>query len=172
MTEWRGLPTVEELRDAFSYTPETGEITRIWEPYRWGRRPGKTGGRLRYDGYRAFRYMQRFFSGQVLAWVLHYGEWPKGYVDHINGNTSDNRITNLRVCTMTENQHNRRPDKGRKYKGPTLNKGKWRCQIHLPGRPMQTHLGYFPTEEAAARAYDAAAKKHFGEFARLNFPHE
>lgn len=94
--------------------------------------------------------------------------WP--LVDHIDGNGLDNRRANLRPATSSENSQNRRmrSDNTSGLKGVSLIRGRWRARIYLDG--AQCHLGYFPTPEEAALAYDAAAIKHFGEFARLNFP--
>lgn len=101
--------------------------------------------------------------------------------DHINGNSLDNRRVNLRVVTNQQNSCNR--IKSGKFKGVTQRpttyrkKGRtgpvsytkpWVAQITL--NYQHINLGYFSTPEEAAHAYDKAAKKYFGEFARLNFP--
>jgi hypothetical protein len=92
-------------------------------------------------------------------------------VDHRHGNTLDNRRENLRVCTGQQNGWNRSADrrsrtgfKGVHYFAPM---GKWQAHIRVNNRKM--HLGYHATVEDAAKAYDAAAVKHFGEFAKTNF---
>jgi hypothetical protein len=99
--------------------------------------------------------MHRFLTG-----------WP--LVDHINGNGLDNRRENLRRATVQENNRNRRPRN--QYKGVTLERrtGRWFARIAIDGHRI--HLGTFDTPEAAAAAYDTAAREHFGEFAWLNFP--
>lgn len=99
---------------------------------------------------------------------------PKGkIIDHINGDGLDNRKSNLRLCTVAENCRNARRYRHSKskYKGisPTPS-GRWQAKIHVNRR--QITLGRFDSEADAARAYDAAAKIHHGEFARLNFPTE
>lgn len=95
-------------------------------------------------------------------------------IDHINLVRSDNRKQNLRTATSLQNKRNKRPEKSGTsgYKGVSLNKraGKWIAYIMV--NYHQIHLGYFDTPEEAAHAYDAAAKKRFGEFAWLNFPEE
>jgi hypothetical protein len=90
-------------------------------------------------------------------------------VDHINGDGLDNRRSNLRVCTRAENQGNRKMSKNNAagYKGVAPYGGKYRSQIKHNGKVY--HLGYFTDPVEAARAYDAAAKKYHGEFAKLNF---
>jgi hypothetical protein len=92
-------------------------------------------------------------------------------VDHANRDTMDNRLANLRVCSVSQNRRNSRGfGTTSVFKGVRAVHGRFLARIHCDGQKI--HLGTFATEEAAARAYDAAAIKHFGEFARLNFPQE
>lgn len=95
---------------------------------------------------------------------------PTGMVvDHINGNTLDNRRSNLRICTAYQNRCNRilRRDARVKYKGVVWNCGSYKAQITVNRKVI--YLGRFQSELDAASAYDAAAREHFGEFARTNF---
>jgi hypothetical protein len=92
-------------------------------------------------------------------------------VDHANGNRWDNRRDNLRICTQGENLRNRR-----KWGGSSRFKGvfwdpvrrKWRVLIRCNGKTV--HMGRYADEVQAAMAYDRAARRLFGVYARLNFP--
>lgn len=92
-------------------------------------------------------------------------------VDHINGNKLDNRRSNLRVVTVSENLYNTsiRSDNTSGYKGVSFVKDcrhKWEARIHKNGKKRV--LGYFDTPEDAARMYNFWAIQLFGEYARLN----
>lgn len=93
---------------------------------------------------------------------------PKVFADHINGNKLDNRRCNLRLSTHLQNTKNRKSyeNSTSEYVGVSWHKhaSKWRAMI------KSKHLGYFDTQEDAAKAYDKAAKEIHGEFANLNFP--
>ncbi|MGA2323912.1 MAG: HNH endonuclease [Sedimentisphaerales bacterium] len=95
---------------------------------------------------------------------------PAGLVvDHKNCDGLDNRRSNLRFATQAQNTRNRRKKKNAvsQFRGVWFHKGKWGSQICSQGKRM--FLGRFDNEIDAARAYDAAARKYHGEFARLNF---
>lgn len=92
-------------------------------------------------------------------------------IDHINGNPLDNRRSNLRICTHRQNACNRKKmSQTSQYKGVTWNKRSSKWQAQVMSHQKMFYLGLFTSEFDAAKAYDAAARKHFGEFARLNFP--
>lgn len=96
---------------------------------------------------------------------------PMVKVDHRDGNGLNNVTSNLRTATHTQNMRNRRKSKSgaADYKGVwTERDGRIKACIRVEGRTI--HLGTHVSQEAAAMAYDEAARRLFGEFARLNFP--
>jgi len=116
----------------------------------------------RIDGKKTTLYLSRYVI-----------EAPPGvFVDHINGDMLDNRKCNLRCCSASENQQNRHAVWSRSgFKGvrESVVRGKsygYRAYIKLNGG--QKHIGVFKDPESAARAYDNAAVKYFGEFACTN----
>lgn len=98
-------------------------------------------------------------------------------VDHINGDGLDNRRNNLRIATKQQNGFNRNKNKERngkkcssKYKGVGWHTRDKLWYAQNKNNYKMIHLGYFKSEEEAARAYDRKAKELFGEYAKLNFP--
>ena len=163
------------VKEYFRYDPDTGELFRtktasvrvdITKPVG----SVNSQGYLDVDLGRAYGKKVRNSRVHRVIWFLHYGYWPDQQIDHINGNMKDNRISNLRLATQRENQHNGFSKRGvsSTFKGVGRSKGRWRGFIMSPSKFI--HLGYFDREEDAARAYDEKAKELFGEFARLNFP--
>ncbi len=97
----------------------------------------------------------------------------KQQVDHINGNKLDNRRENLRITTQQQNSWNMGRRRGKQYRGVHKRpdtEGRWVAAITVNRKTIL--VGAFTTEEDAARAWDHAARQHFGEHARLNFPED
>jgi len=168
------LPSPELLRKLLRYEPETGKLfwrerpvemfaaeraCKSWNT-RWTDKEaftaiGKWGycvGRIQSQGFRAHR----------VAWALHYGSWPEGHIDHINGVRADNRASNLRDVSRSENMRN--------AKIPSTNKSgilgvhwdtvnsQWRASINITGRTV--NLGRYSTLPEAAKARKDAEVKH------------
>jgi hypothetical protein len=122
--------------------------------------------------------MQKGEDGEINNELLHRAILqPKReeVIDHKNGNPLDNRLKNLRVCTILENTRNMKkwaPKTKFQYKGVNLRKDgmlkPWVARIRHGGKKIS--LGCYYCEYGAAKAYDRAAKELFGEFANLNFP--
>lgn len=96
----------------------------------------------------------------------------QGKVDHRNGNGLDNQKDNLRVCTRLQNARSfasKRKNASSKFRGVSrdFDREKWFADIRVLRKTI--HLGRYEQEEDAAKAYDAAAKIYFGEFASPNF---
>ena len=113
---------------------------------------------------------QRLLPSSRIAWFLHYGRLPINVVDHINGDPSDNRITNLRDIPQKLNMRNqnKRVDNTSGYKGVCFRKnvGKWDAQIVVDGKSK--HLGRFLSAEEASEAYDLASKELHGDYGKRN----
>lgn len=90
--------------------------------------------------------------------------------DHINGNGLDCRRSNMREATVTQNRHNTgiRKDNRSGYKGVSWDKDENKWVVRIQKDNKNKTIGRYDTKEAAARAYNEAAKKYHGEFARLN----
>ena len=104
-----------------------------------------------------------------LVWIYHYGDIPNGmFVDHIDGDKSNNRIENLRLATYSQNQHNRKicstNTSGVKGVYWDKSKKKWRGRIEDMGKKL--HVGYFHTIEEAETAMIIARNNLHGDFAR------
>lgn len=93
-------------------------------------------------------------------------------VDHINANRLDNRRSNLRLVNSIQNSRRQSPMKGTtsEYKGVSFYQDQWYVRIHVDGKSR--YYGRYREEKLAARVYDYAASKHYGEYARINFPDE
>ena len=148
------------LRELVHYDPETGVFTRLANE-----RPitSKNAG-----GYIQVWLKPKMYYGHRLAWLYVYGELPPGLIDHINCDRSDNRIANLRIADNTQNLANARirSDNASGYKGIWFNKlrNTWHAMVECRGE--KHYLGTFASPDAAHDAYAAAAKEHFGEYAR------
>ena len=94
-------------------------------------------------------------------------------IDHKDGNGLNNQKNNLRAASHGDNIANapkKRGKYGSRYKGVYRQDGAWRARLRAPARGEDRSLGLFSSEKAAALAWDAAARKVYGEFACTNFP--
>ena len=149
----------EWCRQVFDYEPSTGILR--WKVNRANAKAGAEAGTLHRDGYRVVRALGKFRRVHRVIWLMSYGEWPKSSVDHINGDTTDNRIENLRCVTVAQNQWNRVKPNGGVFWHKT-NK-RWTVSLQVNGRLM--HFGSFIDKSAAAEVAAKAIKEHHGEYA-------
>jgi hypothetical protein len=158
--------TREELLSNLSYDPETGHFT--WLSTAAPSVRGKRAGNKNYRGYVRIWTCGELHLAHRLAFVAMIGKWPKETVDHINGEKDDNRWSNLREATYSQNSANRkamvRNKAGIKGVSWCERDSAWRAYICARGE--RRALGSFQTKEEAAEAYARAAKQLHGEFAR------
>lgn len=123
---------------------------------------GYAGSQIVIDGKKRYIYMHR----QILNCT------PTQEIDHVNHNGLDNRRCNLRVCSRAENNRNtrKRTVATSQYKGVLWSKRKkeWLAFITLNGK--HNSLGFFESEQDAAKTYDRAVRYYFTDFACTNFP--
>lgn len=119
---------------------------------------------------RTVRLNDKYYTIHRLMWFCYYGEWPPPnlLIDHADRNRHNNKITNLRLATHSQNGFNSLYPNPHAVKGITYDRErqKWRAQIRIGG--LKTNLGRFQTKEEAVEAYRQAALEHHGEFVCLN----
>ncbi len=151
------------LTQGFAAIVDDDDLPRLqmykWHAARGGRGGVKVYATSRYrnsEGKKRTLYMHRFILSA-----------PRGSeIDHINGDPLDNRKSNLRFCTRSQNMHNvipKKPGKGSRYVGVVPHKKRWRARTKVAGKDK--HIGTYDTEEQASEAYSAFVRKEFGAFA-------
>lgn len=159
--------TQNRLKELLTYDPATG-VFRWSETPRKGVRAGHVAGNITRDGKGVRIRIDRIsYKAHRLAWLYVHGDWPSGEIDHAKGTPYDNRFTNLRDASHTQNMGNakRRQDNSSGFKGVARSAAKQeRWRAHLRGK----YLGSFDTREDAHAAYAEAAGDFYGEFARLS----
>lgn len=164
--KFRGLGA-EKLYEVLHYAPSTGAFT--WRVTRRGLAwKGKPAGSLHSTGYVLIKIDGVQYKAHRLAWLYMSGEWPKYQIDHVNGDRADNRFANLRQATPSENSRNKKlhPYSHSGVRGVTWHEREKKWIVRIQGSEQRVYLGSFTRLEDAAAAYDAAAKRYFGEFAR------
>ena len=158
----------EKITEAFCYDKKTGALTRKFK----GGNIRAAGTKKRTKDYVKVGFNGREYPAHRLIWWLVYGSLPDRFIDHINGDKSDNRLVNLRLATDAENKRNvgMRKHNTSGFKGVTWDSvnQKWLAHATLNGKGV--HLGRHSTKEAAAIAYRDFSKEHHGEFYRGTQP--
>lgn len=154
--------TQEYLRNLFSYNPETGEFIRNIDTYRRGHRKGEVAGTKLEDNAIQIIIDKKAYKAHRLAFLYMIGEMPKNGVDHIDGNRSNNKWTNLRRATQAQNNQNMRvrKDSTSGLTGVSYSKSRdrWEAKIAVNGKTI--HLGRHKTAPEAAEAYRLAKEKY------------
>lgn len=176
------MPSLELLRNRVSYDPINGELT--WKPCGvewfmnlagWSRLHGKFAGKPVKKRSRGYVIVVITVDGREInarghrvAWALMTGAYPEQEIDHIDGDRGNNKWSNLRLADHQSNQWNKGPSarnrSGIKGVHKSSHGERWVSQIRLEGKTL--HLGSFLTAGEAAQAYQAAAQRGHGEFAR------
>lgn len=155
------------LKDTIFYNPDTGLFVNLVDRNSRSRK-GDVLGYTQSNGYVYLRFNSKLYRAHRLAWFYVTGEWPDLEIDHIDGNRTNNKFSNLRRATTKENARNTKYRGGVSgYKGVQPSLKKWVARIKVDGK--QINLGTFDDKIEAAKAYDKAAVKYFGSFAKINF---
>lgn len=156
--------TQEYLKTILKY--ENGNLIWIKTSNYHKRRIGTVSGYKRPDGYMQIRIKDKSYLLHRLVWLYHNGEFPTKDLDHINFNTKDNRIENLREATKSENQWNigitKQNTSG--FKGVSYDKrrGTWNSAVTIKSK--KKYLGAYKTPEEAGEVYIKHIKEHHSEF--------
>lgn len=166
------LLRADEARSLLDLNVETGEL-RWTSAASQGRLTQKVAGGIANNGYRAIKIGRKSHLAHRLVWLIVHGEWPAGQIDHIDGNRTNNAISNLRCVTAAQNKQNIAVT-GRKtlsglagatfIPGGSRRRDKWESRIKVNGK--STHLGHFDTPEEAHAAYVSAKRQVHPYFSR------
>lgn len=147
--------TAKKLREILDYDPLTGKFSRLSAPK-------KDIGRIhKIRGYHEIYVEGRLRYAHRLAWLYMTGEWPKGLIDHIDHDKSNNRWNNLREANFVSNGQNRKEAQINNelgILGVSKNGKKYRARIKIGNK--QVHLGTFETIDDAKHAYDVMKNMH------------
>ncbi len=162
--------TQEQAKQLFSYDPEEGILR--WRKRPSGRNTSLIAGYLKENpskpSYWVVMVNYKNYKVHQIIWVYMTGKWPDKLVDHRDLDGTNNRWSNLRLGTNSQNMMNGsiRKDNTTGAKGVSWDRRKerFRARINVGGKEIW--LGYFDTVDAAKVAREVAAKQHHGEFAR------
>lgn len=147
------------LKETLSYDQETGLFTRLKRTSNCIK-ANQIACRLnKRTNYRQVSFNGVEYQAHRLIWMYVYGTWPKGQIDHINRDKSDNRLSNLRDCSISENKQNSGVYKNNKtgFRGISKKGKKYEANIRVNGK--RTYIGSFDSAQLAYNTYVMFAKK-------------
>ena len=153
--------TVKQLKDTLDYDANTGVFVWKIRPSKAVKAGNVAGCVEKRIGYVTIGIAGRIYKAHRLAWLYTYGQWPKGLIDHINGEKSDNKINNLRDVFADGNSQNvRKPNSRNKsgFMGVIWFQSKWRASMSVNGKSKW--LGDYATPEEAHQVYLEAKRKY------------
>ncbi len=153
------FPTLLRIHELLRYDPETGKL--FWRVANSRRiKVGSEAGSISKAGYRSLMIDGYRFLAHRVIFFMQNGEWPKQVIDHMDGDRLNNRLSNLRECSIQTNNENRRSLLSKNatgFLGVHPAGKRFVAKIRVSG--MQKHIGNFDTVEEAQSAYLAAKSK-------------
>lgn len=143
------------VNSRLSYDKTTGILT--WKDSRKKEFIGRIAGYTLVDGGIAVKIDKKLYKAHRLAWLLYYGQWPNGDLDHIDGNRANNKINNLRIASIRQNGQNRKENRNKPC-GTRRSFNKWHATITI--NKKRVFLGSYDTELEAHNAYLSALKSY------------
>jgi hypothetical protein len=160
--------TQSMLQSYLNYDPETGIFN--WNIHKNSRATyGSVAGTMNIYGYIQICVDSKSYKAHRLAWLYMTGKMPKEYIDHINGDKTDNRFLNLRECSNSQNMQNKK--KAQKnhvsgFLGVQLRKDRGSYVSHIYVNKKRKYLGSFKSPELASEAY-LKAKRNLHEYGTI-----
>jgi hypothetical protein len=166
----------EMLCELLEYCPDTGLLTWKARTEKWfksgyrtargnaanwnAKHAGKTAAKRSPRGYVRIALLGAEYYAHRIAWAIHYGEWPRGEIDHVNHDPSDNRISNLREVSRTDNCKNQSMSSLNTsgVTGVCWDSRKKRWISHITVNNYRHRLGLFVQFDAAVKARRDAEK--------------
>lgn len=149
--------TQEELKNELLYDECTGVFTRNKKTRGKKSNVGNVAGCLDKDGYIRIKVLGKPYQAHRLAWLYIYGSFPEKYIDHINGQRNDNRISNLRDVDMATNIQNLKKsmssNKTSGFLGVCFDKRRCLFTAQIQNRGKKIVIGYYQTAQEAHQAY-------------------
>lgn len=162
--------TQDLLKEYMYYDQTTGKFTKIKKlhPRDNTVKVGENVGHKSGDGYLHFSFFGKKRKAHRMAWLYVYGYVPDDLIDHIDGNKTNNSMSNLRLATNSQNLANMHKINSKTgFRGVYESKYKDKVKGYV-AQFNKKHLGYFKTKEEAAKAFDNYLKEIFGEFAKVS----